>query len=246
MTVRDDRPPGFAWILIVGGACFAAGFVGPMVLVPSSNIGPLVGIIYTGPAGVALGAVLWVVFAILGPAARLQWRLLYGITAICVICILLWIVPGPKHAGDVVEGKVRSCAWPADLEAETVAHWERKVAETQWTKPRAGWREGMSAGLRVAPGVVMWVRVERRNRIMHHQRWWNRSQFAEGWEPGGDEIRLYDEGGSCDQYPAGRAIRGYVDAPYAVPFPNVWPPEELWFVLNAARLRMVPERWKDL
>lgn len=40
---------------LVGGIGFVAGFFGPMVLMPQSNLGPLIGILFTGPLGVLLG-----------------------------------------------------------------------------------------------------------------------------------------------------------------------------------------------
>lgn len=42
---------------IIGGIGFAAGFFGPMIFAPGANQGPLLGIIYTGPAGAVLGAI---------------------------------------------------------------------------------------------------------------------------------------------------------------------------------------------
>ncbi len=46
----------------VGVVAFAAGFLGPIVLTPEANQGPLLGIFFTGPAGFALGAALgWIV-----------------------------------------------------------------------------------------------------------------------------------------------------------------------------------------
>jgi hypothetical protein len=41
--------------LILGGISFSAGFFGPMILTPSSNQGPLVGIFITGPIGFVSG-----------------------------------------------------------------------------------------------------------------------------------------------------------------------------------------------
>lgn len=41
-----------------GVASLLAGLVGPMVVVPESNLGPLIGLLYTGPAGVVIG-LLW-------------------------------------------------------------------------------------------------------------------------------------------------------------------------------------------
>jgi hypothetical protein len=43
--------------LIVGTLGFAAGFFGPILLEPGANQGPLLGIFFTGPLGVIVGAI---------------------------------------------------------------------------------------------------------------------------------------------------------------------------------------------
>jgi hypothetical protein len=42
---------------IVGAVGLALGFVGPLLVTPSANLGPLLGILITGPGGFVLGAV---------------------------------------------------------------------------------------------------------------------------------------------------------------------------------------------
>jgi hypothetical protein len=44
--------------LIVGGVGFLGGFLGPIILEPEANQGPLLGIFITGPLGVALGVII--------------------------------------------------------------------------------------------------------------------------------------------------------------------------------------------
>ncbi len=46
-----------AGALIVGVIGFLIGFVGPIIVTPSANQGPLLGIFITGPLGVVLGAI---------------------------------------------------------------------------------------------------------------------------------------------------------------------------------------------
>ncbi len=46
---------GFA--LVVGGIAFLLGFIGPMIVTPDANQGPLLGIFITGPLGVAVGLI---------------------------------------------------------------------------------------------------------------------------------------------------------------------------------------------
>ena len=53
---RHENPIGFA--LFVGTLAFLAGFVGPIILAPDANQGPLLGILYTGPIGTVVGF-LW-------------------------------------------------------------------------------------------------------------------------------------------------------------------------------------------
>ena len=43
---------------LLGAIGFAAGFIGPIVFMPESNQGPLLGILITGPGGFLLGLVL--------------------------------------------------------------------------------------------------------------------------------------------------------------------------------------------
>lgn len=43
---------------VVGAVGFAVGFFGPMIFMPESNQGPLVGIFFTGPLGVVVGAII--------------------------------------------------------------------------------------------------------------------------------------------------------------------------------------------
>jgi hypothetical protein len=245
MSKREVHPPGALWLAIVGPACFAAGFFGPMIFIPESNLGPIVGILFSGPAGIAASAVLWAICALLKPPARAQWLMLYAVTTIGVVWTLLYIQPDPKVRGYVFAGEVVSCDRPSEIVADTFAYWNRRIAEVHWTRPRTGWQADMRATLSAAPGVVVSVRVERRNAIMQNRRLWNRSQFAAGWTPRGEEIAFYDANRSCASYLVGDPIRGYQQSEEIRP-PEVWPPRDLIEVLRASRLDDVPERWRNL
>jgi len=53
---RHENALGFG--LFVGAITFFIGFVGPMFVMPNANLGPLIGILYTGPIGTVVG-LLW-------------------------------------------------------------------------------------------------------------------------------------------------------------------------------------------
>ena len=43
--------------VVIGGFGFVAGFLGPMIFDPGASQGPLLGILFTGPLGLVIGAV---------------------------------------------------------------------------------------------------------------------------------------------------------------------------------------------
>jgi len=51
-------------LVIVGGISFLAGFLGPIILTPQANQGPLVGIFITGPVGFVLGIIAGYIYAV--------------------------------------------------------------------------------------------------------------------------------------------------------------------------------------
>ena len=62
-ALRGDRPEsrsamGACWIggVLVGTLSFALGFIGPLIVWPHNNLGPLLGILITGPLGFVGGA----------------------------------------------------------------------------------------------------------------------------------------------------------------------------------------------
>ena len=45
----------FVWSFVLGAISFSIGFLGPMILAPGANQGPLLGIFITGPLGALIG-----------------------------------------------------------------------------------------------------------------------------------------------------------------------------------------------
>ncbi len=60
--------------ILCGLVGFSIGFFGPMIFMPESNIGPLMGIIETGPLGVVVGLIggmIWGLRRASGHGARI-------------------------------------------------------------------------------------------------------------------------------------------------------------------------------
>src|SRR2546427_8984565 len=92
---ESGAPSVFWWILITGGIGFAAGFFGPIVLNPEANQGPLVGIFISGPVGVFLGLVLYLLSRPLHFSAARQWQVLGATGAILFLVTRLLFFPRP-------------------------------------------------------------------------------------------------------------------------------------------------------
>lgn len=63
-AIRANLRAAWRGGLLVGGVAFALGYIGPVLVHPDANQGPLLGIFFTGPAGFVVGVV-----------AGLVWRL---------------------------------------------------------------------------------------------------------------------------------------------------------------------------
>jgi hypothetical protein len=75
------------WTVVLGIAGFVSGFIGPMVLAPEANQGPMLGLFIAGPGGALLGAALGGGVTMLGLPQRSSASLLIG-------CVL----SGRRHA----------------------------------------------------------------------------------------------------------------------------------------------------
>ena len=53
----------FVYGFVVGVVCFLVGFVGPIIFLPDSNQGPLLGIFITGPLGFIAGIVIGFIYS---------------------------------------------------------------------------------------------------------------------------------------------------------------------------------------
>ncbi len=100
------------WSVTVGGIGFALGFLGPMVLSPRNNLGPLLGIFVTGPAGVLLGPAV-------GVATRVRRTTLESLPAARTWLVLGWLLVcgyyGFSGSGMVVTARVAVCLMLAYL-----------------------------------------------------------------------------------------------------------------------------------
>jgi hypothetical protein len=157
--------------------------------------------------------------------------------------ILLSCLPGPEWRGDVIDAEVRACAQPGAKLEESIAQWEKRIAEVDWAEPRPNWQRDAAAMLEREPGLVVTLAVARTRRIEEAQKPWNRGRLsARDWRDAGDTREYWARGASCDEWLAtGRALW----------FPSSqttrgWPPDRLSNLLGLQELGPVPDAYRAL
>jgi hypothetical protein len=193
------------WTIVLGIAGFLPGFIGPMLLAPDANQGPLLGILITGPTGALLGSVLGVAAALAKLSPRSEARALAALAAIVAGVTLYFCVPSPRLRATVVDGEVRSCVPAGSLRDSTVDRLNRLAAERPVPEQDA-WAEKFDKELALKPGVVVGVHVNRDAQLFENQARWNRGVlFARPWRDGEEDERYFagDGGNECSDYPIG-------------------------------------------
>jgi uncharacterized membrane protein YeaQ/YmgE (transglycosylase-associated protein family) len=193
------------WTIVLGIAGFLSGFMGPMILAPDANQGPLLGILITGPTGALLGSVLGVAAALAKLSPRSEARALAATAAIVAVVTLYFCVPLPRLRATVVDGEVRSCVPAESLRAETIDRLNR-LAAARPVPEQVAWAEKFDEELAAKPGAVIDVHVYRDAQLYEKQARWNRgTTVARPWRDGEKDERYFasDPGSECSAYPLG-------------------------------------------
>ncbi len=240
MNLRTS--PGF-WALAMGTVGGAAGFLGPILLNPDANQGPLLGIFITGPGGAIAGAVLGFLFRILPFSDQMRTQMLTLCCTALGVGTLWFALPEPAVRGRVIEATIERCRPAGELIPASIAEWEQRIAKVSYAAPRDDWRDDTKRMLRETPGVIVELDVARSNTILEHRRPWERGRLsAQGWRRINDTQRFFG-GGTCDSYPRGKHVMltpTSAGPPMPGSRPRPWPPAELPDFLGVQVLGAVP------
>jgi len=235
----------------------AVGFFGPLVLNPESNIGPVIGILISGPLGALAGAVLGGIFRALSVAEKRRRQLLRAACVVLGAGTLYCCLPGPVFYGYVIDAEVAACAPPAQALDAAAAKWDEMIAQVKWATPSANWKQTAAGNLAGDPGVVLTLHVRRRSAILRHRRPWDRNRMSAGpWIPVDESKQYYadDEGAECPPYLARQrqlywpaigtnSIQANAAEPKAA---YAWPPTDTLNFLRLQRIGPVPAQYQRL
>jgi hypothetical protein len=244
-----ERPPGILWIVLLGGIGFAVGFFGPMVFSPESNQGPMVGIFLTGPGGLALGLLLFLLMKARPLPARVQWIFLTALAGLGTLATLFFVQPEPATLGYELELTIERTHAPDESADAVVAGWKKRIAQVTWAAPQAGWEAHMRTALAGDPGLMLEARLLRQRLIKEHRKPWNRGRlFATPWQPVQEKRSYYlrpaDRALAVTPAPARLFLR--TDVAASVRAPDSWPPLAIEEFIGCSRLEAVPAAYTAL
>ena len=240
--MRTNRIPRFLALpllygISLGGIGFVCGFFGPVLLNPSANQGPLLGIFISGPIGCLIGAVIGLFAAALHFQRGAIIVTLFG-SAIALAAYTLYAsLPEDRWQGFIIDAEVHSCRHP---EGDV----DKRVAAAPWYSPRNGWKSDIPRMLKTDHGVVLTLVVHRRRDIYEQRKPWNHGYLrATPWRSleAQEDYFARASDSSCGAYPIGYPM---ICSPvYEVG--DVTPPNTLGAFLGLYTLRPVPDRFRE-
>jgi len=232
------------WAITLGAAGFLAGFVGPIIVNPDANQGPLLGIFITGPVGAITGLLLGAVSRLLPVSDAIRRQALVLCTLTLILGTLYAALPGPATLGTVIDAEVADCSPAGALVDQAIRTWEQAIAHAGRAPTSADWREIARSAIADDGAVVLTMHLRRRVTIFEQRKPWNRGRKSAGaWIAVDSSERFYASH-------AERGCEAYLrrEPQLYMPFSNVtyespsksWPTADPAAFLSLMELRPVP------
>lgn len=231
------------WMSVLGATGFLCGFIGPMLLAPEANQGPMLGLFITGPGGAILGLALGFCVSNMEWPTERSKRALYACATLLSIVTLYFCIPSPRYRADVVQGSIDACHPVDSLREKTIAELNMKKSGRSDAKP-VDWREKFDLANANKPGVVIVLHATRVTRIFEKQARWNRGDLlAKAWSDMGQEASYFASysGADCAYYPAGTQV-----VLTATGMTGIWPPYGIAEMLDVKTAEPLPVKYEKL
>jgi hypothetical protein len=240
-TRADMAAQAGLWAATLGVTGFLCGFIGPMVLNPWANQGPMAGIFITGPGGALLGALLGALVAAAGVRPDPARRLRLGTTAAGALAVLYVALPAPGYESTVLDLDVRGCAPALSWRDRAFDDWQERLAATTWADPPPDWQPAFERA--AAAGSIVSGEVVRRREVLSGRAPWNRgTRLVDEWTTTRSRRMLrrndFYVAGGCDGFAPG--TRGIYLAREADREDETFPPADPSLFLHMVRLESLP------
>lgn len=241
---RAFRPLAAGGVLGVLGAL--AGFFGPLWLNPYSNLGPLIGIYFTGPLALVVGLAGGLILGLV--ADLLAWRrpsfiLSLGLASVALLIFTLFFsLPDDRWEADLIEGQIVAYARPSSFEGQVLRYWDRSIAINPGKSVPATWLRDVHTVLAGSPDCIADIRITSMKALYVGRRPWNHGKlyFVQEPPPPNPE-RFFLPASFCG--PRGQASRRFLAR---WPKYSGFPPNTAASLLNLKQLESVPPQISSL
>jgi hypothetical protein len=234
----------FVWAFTLGAVGLICGYSGQFWLLKTGdNLGPMLGIILTGPVGFILGIVLG------GLSSKYQltvWRniLFLAVATLAVgIGSLYLTVAEFKPVVQLVDAEIVSCEHPDKRLADQTKYWSERIGTTP---NRPEWQQELPEMVRTQPGAVLTLRIHREAWVRKQQwRWGEVSIKVDKWKSTNETKKVFAEITSPDN----RSACGHITVGARRYSSLAWeefdliPPEKLSRFLWLPVLQKVPDTY---
>jgi len=175
------------WAIVLGFVGLIFGYYGQdLLLAEPGNLGPLLGILVTGPMGFVLGALLGGLSTFFRLSARRNLILLVITVFAVSIVSLYWSLPVYRPTVRLVDAEIVNCEHVDQLLASQTKKWSEwvvRVKKEGLRDPRPNWEQEIPDMLRTQPGAVLTIRIYQEAWVRELKWSWDSiSQRVDDWK----------------------------------------------------------------
>jgi hypothetical protein len=171
------------WAIVLGFVGLIFGYYGQdLLLAVPGNLGPLAGILVTGPMGLVLGVLLGGLSAHFRLSARRNLILLAIAALVGSVVSLYGSLPAYRQKVWLVDAEIVNCEHVDQLLASKTKMWS-EVAARPHTNARPNWEQEVPDMFRAQPGAVLTIRIYQEAWIRELEwSWGGISQRVDDWQ----------------------------------------------------------------
>lgn len=178
------------WAATLGVVGLVCGYSGQFWLLKTGDsLGPMLGIILTGPAGFVVGIVLG------GFSSKYQLTAWHNVLFLAIAALIVGIgslyltVAEYKPVVRLVDAEIVGCEPPDKLLADQTKHWSERIGTTP---NRPNWQQEIPVMVQTQPGAVLTIRIHREAWVRQQQwRWGEVSIKADRWKSANETKKVF-------------------------------------------------------
>jgi hypothetical protein len=166
---------------LLGALGLLAGYFWPLWLNPYSNLGPLIGIDFTGPLALAVGLASGLTLGVVAHVfawRRSRFSVSLGLAGVAPLAFTFFLaLPDDRWEADLIEGQIVAYTHPSSFEPQVVRYWESSIAINPQNPVTPSWRKDLRAVLAGSADCVADIRIRSKRALYFGRQPWNRGKL---------------------------------------------------------------------